>query len=130
MHVFRQYAAFPVATRYSSETGGATVFPAVTLCNVNPLRRSRLCENHAALPTDRAMPQQILDRQCADNATYDDVRDKRSDKNLTLKTKQGRSEEARKNKRSIVCFYALSTSENIRCSVLCLATIQTNRAHF
>ncbi|KAH7954380.1 hypothetical protein HPB49_018121 [Dermacentor silvarum] len=47
--VFSEYAAFPVATSYSSEQGLAMAFPDVTVCNANPLRRSRLCAAQASL---------------------------------------------------------------------------------
>ncbi|XP_075546118.1 acid-sensing ion channel 3-like [Dermacentor variabilis] len=70
--VFSEYAGFPVATSYSSEQGLAMAFPAVTVCNANPLRRSRLCAAQASLRGSKGAPEKVLERNCADNSTYDD----------------------------------------------------------
>ncbi|KAL1416833.1 hypothetical protein MTO96_027431 [Rhipicephalus appendiculatus] len=70
--VFSEYAAFPVATSYSSEQGLAMAFPDVTVCNANPLRRSRLCAAQASLHGKKGAPEKVLERNCADNATYDE----------------------------------------------------------
>ncbi|XP_049268805.1 acid-sensing ion channel 2-like [Rhipicephalus sanguineus] len=70
--VFSEYAAFPVATSYSSEQGLAMAFPDVTVCNANPLRRSRLCAAQASLHGRKGAPQKVLERNCAANATYNE----------------------------------------------------------
>ncbi|XP_075740506.1 acid-sensing ion channel 2-like [Rhipicephalus microplus] len=47
-------------------------FPDVTVCNANPLRRSRLCAAQATLHGKKGAPTKVLERNCADNATYDE----------------------------------------------------------
>ncbi|KAL3224712.1 hypothetical protein MRX96_049433, partial [Rhipicephalus microplus] len=70
--VFSEYAAFPVATSYSSEQGLTMAFPDVTVCNANPLRRSRFCAVQSTLHGKKGAPTKVLERNCADNATYDE----------------------------------------------------------
>ncbi|KAK8767007.1 hypothetical protein V5799_006215 [Amblyomma americanum] len=69
--VFSEYAAFPVATSYSSDQGMA--FPDVTICNANPLRRSRVCAYRTSLPGGKGVLKKVLDRDCSANITYSDV---------------------------------------------------------
>ncbi|XP_077520188.1 acid-sensing ion channel 2-like [Amblyomma americanum] len=47
-------------------------FPDVTICNANPLRRSRVCAYRTSLPGGKGVLKKVLDRDCSANITYSD----------------------------------------------------------
>ncbi|KAG0433752.1 hypothetical protein HPB47_019613 [Ixodes persulcatus] len=61
--ILREYLAYSVAVAYEYDTNDTLVFPDVTVCNVNPFRRSRLCGMPAA---ERGMDPQLDARLCGD----------------------------------------------------------------
>ncbi|CAN7998753.1 unnamed protein product [Ixodes hexagonus] len=61
--ILREYFAYSVAVAYEYDTNETLVFPDVTICNVNPLRRSRLCGMSAE---DRDMNPDLEARLCGD----------------------------------------------------------------
>ncbi|CAN8026976.1 unnamed protein product, partial [Ixodes persulcatus] len=63
--ILREYLAYSVAVAYEYDTNDTLVFPDVTVCNVNPFRRSRLCGMPAA---ERGMDPQLDARLCGDPA--------------------------------------------------------------
>ncbi|KAM7292826.1 hypothetical protein ISCGN_025961 [Ixodes scapularis] len=61
--ILREYLAYSVAVAYEYDTNDTLVFPDVTVCNVNPFRRSRLCGMPAA---ERGMDPLLDARLCGD----------------------------------------------------------------
>ncbi|EEC17379.1 conserved hypothetical protein [Ixodes scapularis] len=66
--VFKEYGEFPVIINYKYQQELSPSFPDVTICNANPLRRSRLCGDE--VPRNSGIPADVLKRNCADPPLY------------------------------------------------------------
>ncbi|CAN8004202.1 unnamed protein product, partial [Ixodes pacificus] len=66
--VFKEYGEFPVIINYNYQQELSPSFPDVTICNANPLRRSRLCGDE--VPRNSGIPADVLKRNCADPPVY------------------------------------------------------------
>ncbi|CAN8027490.1 unnamed protein product, partial [Ixodes persulcatus] len=66
--VFKEYGEFPVIINYNYQQELSPSFPDVTICNANPLRRSRLCGDE--VPRNSGVPADVLKRNCADPPVY------------------------------------------------------------
>ncbi|KAH7954865.1 hypothetical protein HPB49_022329 [Dermacentor silvarum] len=67
--VFGEYDQYRVYTSVHYDTQASLPFPDVTVCNVNPLRRSALCKDRQ-LARREGLPDRVWWRECAEPATY------------------------------------------------------------
>ncbi|XP_070392579.1 acid-sensing ion channel 3-like [Dermacentor albipictus] len=69
VRVFGEYDQYRVFTSVHYDTKASLPFPDVTVCNVNPLRRSALCKDRR-LARREALPDRVWRRECEEPATY------------------------------------------------------------
>ncbi|KAL1418231.1 hypothetical protein MTO96_026112 [Rhipicephalus appendiculatus] len=70
--VFGEYDQYRVFTSVHYGTQASLPFPDVTVCNVNPIRRSALCKDRR-LARREAVPDRVWWRECEEPATYYEV---------------------------------------------------------
>lgn len=63
--LFSDYFSYPVSVSIRLEDTSGLLFPAVTICNLNPIRRRQICESDDSL---LSMPEDMKDYLC--NETY------------------------------------------------------------
>ncbi|KAL3206132.1 hypothetical protein MRX96_040380 [Rhipicephalus microplus] len=68
IQVFLEYGRFPVSFDYSYEEEDSLHFPAVTVCNVNPLKKAALCTSELA--SSQEMPEQLHRRLCGNDTIF------------------------------------------------------------
>ncbi|KAL1416748.1 hypothetical protein MTO96_000694 [Rhipicephalus appendiculatus] len=68
IQVFLEYGRFPVSFDYSYEEEDSLHFPAVTVCNVNPLKKTALCKSK--LSSSQDMPEQLRRRLCENDTIF------------------------------------------------------------
>ncbi|XP_040068512.2 acid-sensing ion channel 4-B-like, partial [Ixodes scapularis] len=81
IQVFREFAEFSTIVNYDYEEEHPLPFPDVTVCSVNPLRKSALCAE--TFPGNLALPQEIRRRVCNDTPLF--LNPNRDDENLLQK---------------------------------------------
>ncbi|XP_054930270.1 acid-sensing ion channel 3-like isoform X2 [Dermacentor andersoni] len=69
IRVFGEYDQYRVFTSVHYDTKASLPFPDVTVCNVNPLRRSALCKDRW-LARREALPDKVWRRECEEPVTY------------------------------------------------------------
>lgn len=63
--LFSDYFSYPVSVSIRLEDTSGLLFPAVTICNLNPIRRHLICENADSV---LSIPEEVKDYIC--NETY------------------------------------------------------------
>ncbi|XP_022705653.1 FMRFamide-activated amiloride-sensitive sodium channel-like [Varroa jacobsoni] len=74
--LFSDYFSYPVSVSIRLEDTSGLLFPAVTICNLNPIRRHLICENADSV---LSIPEEVKDYIC--NETY---RESIQDENLDV----------------------------------------------
>ncbi|KAK8768823.1 hypothetical protein V5799_014706, partial [Amblyomma americanum] len=68
--ILSEYLTYSVTVAFEYNTNESFELPDLTVCNVNPLRRSALC---ALDPTERAMDPELEERLCGKEQTFREV---------------------------------------------------------
>lgn len=70
-NLLAEYLKFPVVIDHRHDVDPSMAFPAITVCNVNPLRKSALCDQMILRGTH--FPRSLHARICGERAPYLDV---------------------------------------------------------